>query len=393
MDNRQLRGGCGRSAPLVESLESRTLLSELTTAAASTAPAGPVPTADAATAQPPTAEVLLPQMPTSDNWYGAIVNANHYVSPSYLTNLPAKLSLITDLRGDNAALWAQAVALVQATHPQTLIGTYHSSRDAQLTATMNTYPRRAVPKEGLTADQLLMQEPGYPDAWVVDYRQPAARQYLVDTIVQDVVQTGRPLAFLDNVSHDESGFPIPWATTMDLVHELTTRLHEQGKPVIINAAWVPGITSMDSVDQLIATGVDGVSLEMAFHANVRGDVSLIQTAMQEYRRMLDAGLTVIFIPTGTETGGAATIENIEAEQRLQAAYGMMFRQPGDRLFVNELFFRPTPDWGDWTTRFGLALGDATITANVLGEIVLSRSFTHDLLTANVATKEVTDSPA
>jgi len=371
---------------MVEPLEGRMMFSGLVASPVAAAPA------PAVTAAAPSAQVLLAQMPTSDNWYGAIVNANHYVSPGYLTNLPPKLSLITDLAGDSAASWAQAVALVQATHPNTLIGTYHSSRDAQFTATMNTYPRRAVPREGLTDSQLLMQEPGYPDAWAVDYRQPAARKYLVDTIVSDVVQTGRPLAFLDNVSHDESGFPIPWATTMDLVHELVTRLHEQGKRVIVNAAWVPGITSDTSVDQLIATGVDGVSLEMAFTQNVRGDITHIQTAMHQYRKMLDAGLTVIFIPLGTETGGAATLENAEQEQRLQAAFGMMFRHPGDRLFVNEYFFSPTPDWGEWTTRFGPALADATITTNVLGEIVMSRSFTHDLLTANVATKAVTDTP-
>ena len=384
MSNVRSRGGWGRSMAFVEPLEGRRLLSGI--AAVSESPA----TGPAATAQVELSQVLLPEMPTSDAWYGAIVNANHHVSPSYLTNLPPKLSLITDLRGDSPAMWAQAVALVQATHPQTLIGTYHSARDAQYTATMTTYPRRAVPREGLRDDQVLMPAPGNPDAVIIDYTQPDARRYLVDTIVQDVAQTGRPLAFLDNVSHDESGFPIPWATTMDVVSELNTRLHALGKRVIVNAAWVPGVTSDQSVEQLIATGVDGVSLEMAFHANVRGDLTRIEVAMRQYRRMLDAGLTVIFIPTGTETGGPATIENLETEQRLQAAFGMMFREPGDRLFVNELFWRPPPAWAQWPERFGTALADATLATNALGEIVMSREFAHGTLTLNAATKEVNE---
>lgn len=388
MRNRQSRGVCARSAAMIESLEGRTLLSGL---AVQAAPAGAAVPAQPAVSAP--LQILLPTMPTSDAWYGAIVNANHFVSPNYLTNLPPKLSLITDLRGDSPAMWAQAVATVQATHPQTLIGTYHSARDAQFANTLNTYPPRAVPREGLSDSQILMQDPGNPDVYIVDYRQPAARQYLVDNIVQDVAKTGRPLAFLDNISHNESGFPIPWATSMDLVSELTTRLHALGKRVIINAAWVPGVTSNQSVDQLIATGVDGVSLEMAFHANVRGDVTRIQTAMQQYRRMLDAGLTVIFIPLGTETGGASTIENMETEQRLQAAFGMMFRKPGDRLFINELFWRPAPEWANWPERFGPALGSATITTNVLGEIEMTRQFTLDTLTLNTTTKQVIDQPS
>jgi len=77
----------------MEPLEGRMLFS------GPTAPVAPTPPA-------PVAQVVLPQMPTSDNWYGAIVNANHYVSPSYLTNLPPKLSLITDLSGDSAPVYS-----------------------------------------------------------------------------------------------------------------------------------------------------------------------------------------------------------------------------------------------------------------------------------------------
>ena len=333
---------------------------------------------------------ILPAMPTSDDWYGAVVNANTDIASAYhLNNLPPALRMITDLKGTSGLTWGRAVATVQAAHPQALIGTYHSARDAQPLATLTTHPPRAVPKEGLAESQILMKHPADPDVYIIDYSQPAARKYLVDQIVENIIRSGRPLAYLDSVSHNESGFPMPWATTMTLIRELSTNLHALGKRAIINAAWVPGITSMQSVDLVIGSGVDGVSLEMGFHPNVRGSVPRIQTAMQQYRKMLDAGLAVVFCPIATATGGDDTIENLEAEQRLHAAFGMMLRKPGDRLFVAELFWRPIPEWANWPSSFGRALGEATISTSGQGQIVMSRRFANATLTLNTATKEVT----
>lgn len=376
-----------RPALTPEPLEGRVFLSTTSaTAAGASAATGPsVATAPVVLA----AAVVLPTIPNSDNWYGAIVNANNYItSPYYMQNLSPDLDLITDLTGTSMQTWAEAVATVQTAHPDMLIGTYHSARDAQLANTFTKYPRRAVPREGLSSSQILMKDPKNPNVDIVNYTQSAARRYLVNNVVRDVVNTGSALAFLDNVSHHESGFPISWKTTTDLVREMSTKLHTVGKRVIINAAWVPGITTMTSVDQLIATGVDGVSLEMGFHANVRGSVTRIKTAISQYRKMLDRGMAVIFIPAGNATGGANTIENIEIEQRLQAAYGMMFRRPGDKLFTNQIFWRPVPEWTQWPEMFGAALGEATIATNAQGQIVMTRSFTNYTLTANVATKEV-----
>jgi hypothetical protein len=138
--------------------------------------------------------------------------------------------------------------------------------------------------------------------------------------------------------------------------------------------------------------VDGVSLEMGFHANVRNSVARIQTAMSQYRRMLDTGMTVIFIAVGNATGDAATIENTEVEQRLQAAFGMMFRKPGDRLFVNQIFWRPVQEWTRWPEQFGAPVAAATVSTNSLGQVVMTRQFARTTLTVNVATKEVTYTP-
>jgi hypothetical protein len=342
----------------------------------------------------PTAVSVMPTMPTSDAWYGAIVNANNYIT-AYIgdTYVPPDVKLITDLTGTSADTYATSTAALAAQRPDTLVGTYHSSRDAQLASTMTRYPRRAVPREGLTSRQILMKEPTYADADIVDYTQTAARKYLVGNVVNDVVKTGSRLAYLDNVSHNEAGFPIAWATTTSVVKDMTTQLHAQYRRVIVNAAWVPGVTSNTSVDQMIATGVDGVSFEMGFHAAVRTDPAKIQTAMGQYRRMLDAGMTVILIPLGSATGGADTIENIEIEARLQAGYGMMFRRPGDRLFTNELFYRATPEWTKWPQTFGAPLAAATVVKDAAGQVVMTRPFANGNLAVNVNTKGVTFVPA
>jgi hypothetical protein len=340
-----------------------------------------------------TAVSLLPTMPTSDAWYGAIVNANNYIT-SYLDNtyVPPDVKLITDLTGNSADTYTTSSAALAAQRPDTLVGTYHSSRDAQLAATMTNYPRRAVPREGLTSSQILMKEPSNANADIVNYTQTQARKYLVTNVVNDVVKTGSRLAFLDNVSHNESGFPIAWSTTTSVIKDMVTQLHAQSRRVIVNAAWVPGVTSNTSVDQMIATGVDGVSFEMGFQAGVRTDVTKIQTAMAQYRKMLDAGMTVVFIPLGSATGGADTIENIEIEARLQAGYGMMFRKPGDRLFTNELFYRATPEWATWPQTFGAPVAAAAVAKDSLGQVIMNRQFANGTLTVNVNTKEVTYAP-
>jgi hypothetical protein len=335
-------------------------------------------------------DTKLADMPNSDRWYGAMVNTSNYMtSPYHLPRLPPNLGLVTDLSGTNDVTWADAVVTMRTTHPDTLVGTYHSSREAQSAGSTGKYPRRAVPREGVADSQVLMTDPHRPDTVVVDYRQAAARKYLVDNIVQDIVTTGSRLAYLDNVSHEETGWPIDWATTMSFIGDITAQLHARGVRVIVNAAWVPGITSDASVTQLINSGVDGISLEMGLLGVVRNDVTRINKAMAQYRRMLDAGMTVILVALGSTTGLPDTVATIEVEQQVQAAFGMMFRKPGDRLFTNEIFWRPIPDWGDWPSRFGAPLGAATVARNAAGEIVMTRAFANTTLTLNVTTRAVT----
>jgi hypothetical protein len=332
---------------------------------------------------PPAHGGTLVTLPNSDGWYGSYVNVQNYVT-SYLSNVSPQARLITDLMGPNQSTWSVAAASVQGSFPSMIIGTYHSSRDSETAATRSvSFPPRAVPLEGLQGSQILYVS---GNEYVVDYSQPAARTYLVNNVVSDVLKTHLPVAFIDNVSSDEMGFPIPWSTTMSVIHDIVTRLHAQGVRVIINAAWAPGITSQQNVDALINSRVDGVSLEMAFlDPDVRRSITAIQTAMSQYRQMLDAGLTVIFISLpGTDPSDTGDVED-----HLQAAFGLMFREPGDKLFIAQSYWQPIPDWTGWPARLGAPKGNAVITTDAQGEIVMTRQFANGPVSLNTTTRAVT----
>ena len=338
-------------------------------------------------------QVAMATIPNSDTWLGTVINGNnHIASPFHLRRLSTKLPMMTDMIGTNSRTWLRALATLRAQRPNLLVGTYHSARDSQLSTTFNSYPRRAVPREGLSDGQILMRHPTDPNIEIIDYSQPAARKYLVDHVVSDVLRTGRPLVLVDNISHAETGFPMPWETTMQLAGELASNLHAMGKRVVFNAAWVPGWTSMQSVDQFIASGADGVTLEMGFIWSVRNSVDRIRTAITQYRKMLDAGMMVGLMPIPETAPGVDPNHSLEVEQRVHAAFAMMFRKPGDRLFVTQSFWRVAPDWASWPERFGAALGDATISTNGQGQIVLTRQFAHYTLTLNATTKVVSAVP-
>jgi hypothetical protein len=332
---------------------------------------------------PPADGAPLVALPTSDSWYGSYLNVQNYVT-SYLSNISPQARLITDLTGLDQSTWSVAAASVQASFPSMIIGTYHSSRDSETAAMRSeSFPPRAVPVEGLQGSQILYVS---GNEYVVDYSQPAARAYLVNNIVSNVLNTHLPVAFIDNVSSDEMGFPIPWSTTMSLIHDIVAQLHAQGVRVIINAAWAPGLTSQQNVDALINSGVDGVSLEMAFlDPDVRHSITAIQTAVSQYRQMLDAGLTVIFISLpGTDPSDTSDVED-----HLQAAFGLMFRQPGDKLFIAQSYWQPIPDWTGWPARLGAPQGNAVITTDPPGEIVMTRRFANGSVSLNTTTRAVT----
>ena len=101
--------------------------------------------------------------------------------------------------------------------------------------------------------------------------------------------------------------------------------------------------------------------------------------------MLDAGLTVIFISLpGTDPSDTGDVEG-----HLQAAFGLMFRKPGDKLFIAQSYWQPIPDWTGWPARLGTPNGNAVITADAQGEIVMTRQFANGSVSLNTTTRAVT----
>jgi hypothetical protein len=222
----------------------------------------------------------------------------------------------------------------------------------------------------------------FPGLEMVDYRQVVASNKLVADLVSGVAATGMQLAYLDEVSSNELNPNLPpWATTMSVLKRMVDGLHNRGVRVIANTAWHIGTTSQANVDLLLGTGVDGISLEEGFPASVRQNSAAIQTAVGQYRQLLDAGQAVIFIPDPN---------NYAADSTVLAAWGMMFRQPGDRLFIDEPFYLTTvPAWADWTQSFGAPAGPYSQTVDGSGEIILSRVFAHGQVSLNTFTGTVT----
>jgi hypothetical protein len=94
---------------------------------------------------------------------------------------------------------------------------------------------------------------------------------------------------------------------------------------------------------------------------------------------------VIFISLpGTDPSDTGDVEG-----HLQAAFGLMFRKPGDKLFIAQSYWQPIPDWTGWPPRLGTPNGNAVITADARGEIVMTRQFANGSVSLNTTTRAVT----
>lgn len=339
--------------------------------------------------------MTLAPLPNSDNWYACVVNATPAVEGYEPTYLPAQTQLITDLTdfGSPPAPgtemgWRCALAALRGRLASPLIGTYRSMRSAAPAPTRAmTFPPRWNTLEAFTsADLLLGIEDSYqaqcPGLTMVDYSQSAAAAKLTADLVAGVAATGAALAFLDEVSSDELDPRLPpWSVTMGVLKSMTAGLHARGVRVLINAAIHFGTTTPANVAALLASGVDGVCLEEGFPApSVRQSASAIQTAIAQFRQLLDAGLCVVFDPNSP---------NYAADAAVLAAWGMMLRAPGDRLFISVPFYLTSiPAWATWPKTLGAPSGPASVATDGTGQIVLSRSFAGGTVALNTFTGNV-----
>jgi hypothetical protein len=71
------------------------------------------------------------------------------------------------------------------------------------------------------------------------------------------------------------------------------------------------------------------------------------------------------------------------------AFGLMIRDPGDKLFIAQSYWQPILDWTGWPARLGAPKGNAVIATNAQGEIVMSRQFANGSVSLNTTTRAVT----
>jgi RTX calcium-binding nonapeptide repeat (4 copies) len=310
--------------------------------------------------------VRMLDLPNSDSQLRAQVNVSSWTALPYYQGWISNDGLATDLAATvdekNHDTWPEARSYYQsalrqitAKAPGQIVGTYHSGLHASTKDSEDRYPRRALPAEWfLPSERLLLDG----DSYIVDHRIPAARQKLIRGIVYDVVATGQPLVFLDNFVHPSTGLPFSWAETTSFLRELVGELHFRGVRVIVNVAWNIGRATDADLAQFLATGVDGVALEMPFNANVRNDPVLVARSLVVYRQLLNAGRTVVLVPIEY-----TTLEGMERNSQFLAAYAMMFRQPDDSVFVAHPFWRGAPAWMQWPRLLGRALGAAQVASD------------------------------
>lgn len=352
----------------------------------------------------------LRPMPNSDRFLGAQVSFSHYAVGYYKDYGWDSTPLITDASGVNHGQsddlspdYNQMLQHMASQNPEIMMGSYLSGWDVGQTPGIY-FPRNRIEAQelidklpaGMPLESIFMGRnliPGEPYQMQINYADPEVRKVWADLIFNEIVMRNPALAYLDNTRHPSLIFSqIPWSVTTEALSEVRQRLHAQGIRVITNVAW--GIYDAETADiQLFMKAVDGASFEMAFPHPFGGGsapeiLERLKKAYENYRLMLGGyvdpqtqervnGITAVTIPNYF---GDTPEEIMKWEKRgeVEAAWSMMVRNPGDKIFVSHAFWRPTPDWVHWPSEFGEPLGDAVLQIEG-GEVKMERIFENGTL--------------
>jgi hypothetical protein len=239
---------------------------------------------------------------------------------------------------------------------------------------------KQFPPEAIRADQI-------PSDWIrpgstrVDLSNPEAATQFAELIVEECKSRALPIVFLDNILHPSalSGW-ISWKDTCRFVGLVKRGVNANGSSLIVNIAVAPWAMS-DADVVLLSDAVDGMSFEMPFHRRARGNRKRTRLLIDVYRKWLAAGKLVVLIPIDRSL---KTKAQKDSESRLLAAFAMLIRNPGDRLFVTWPFYRIEPDWAGWPKRLGLPRGEWRFEA----DHILARSFKNGTLWIDVLRRSV-----
>jgi hypothetical protein len=322
----------------------------------------------------------LIDLPDSDDWLRSLTNT-HDALDSYVDFYVDDV-LITDyfVRADSGSQadvtaardrYLRSLRALDNADLDVVLGTYHSGTNASASEYLLQLPRRALPLEWFGPDDYV--EVLSDNRVVLNYADAEVRDTMVRGIVHDAVATGQPVLFLDNIVHHDAGHPIDWDATALFLTDLTDALHERGIRVIVNIGWNMGTATMEDVQQLIGTGIDGISLESWYQKHLVGDQEQFLNSLAAYRAMLEGGMVVQLL--GIEDG---TLAQREAEQDFLAAVTLMVREPGDAAFVVSFFWLDPPQWASWSQELGDPLGEM----HVANESLYYREFTNGVLVLN-----------
>lgn len=279
------------------------------------------------------------------------------------------------------AAWNLIKQNVRTAQPEMLYGTYISGSAFRRTADMFSYPFEALPYETAPLNMLLGPYDVPTRRAAIDLDNPAARLFMADRIVAEVIARDVPLVFLDNMAHpDTGGTRASWVEVTEYMRDMRIRLNRRGTKVMANIAcqpyWLAGTDAL-----LTETALDGVNFEQPFHWTlVRPFADRVVGELEVYRQFLNAGMHVSLM-----AGWSAVVSDPSRyvhEERVLAALCMMIHRPGQSLFVPRSAYYAAPDWATWPTTFGPALGPYTVVSSI--GPVLRREFTHATLTVNLA---------
>jgi hypothetical protein len=236
------------------------------------------------------------------------------------------------------------ITKIQTRNPHALFGTYISG--GRIESSFAQYPPETVAARLIPTEWLL------PDTNRINLRNRLAASTFADLIIQESVHRPGHILFVDNIIHPSSlpGW-IPWQDTCWFLSRIRDGLVPSKKRLIANiavSAW--GLSDADV--QIVTQAVDGISLEMPFHALARGHRERTQRLIDIYRIWLDEKKYLVLIPV-------APLATRHKEAELIAGLAMILREPGDRIYVAWPFFQETPHWTNWPEDFGEPDGSFT----------------------------------
>lgn len=228
---------------------------------------------------------------------------------------------------------------------------------------------------------------------IVDHRIPTAAQKLRQYAIEQAKKRQLKLLYSDNWSYiTHNG--LTWTDTANYLETLKRELHQEGIRLIINIWWPLGRNNlqqeMQDIERL-AEVVDGLSIEGAFlHPNIQDDYDAVQRALTLTRFILQKGLLLIFLKGNLKRTGIQpwTHESM-------AAWAMMIRSPGDKLFVSKdaaLNVLTPPAWPSWPQKYGEPSEECILkpAKNDPKKVTqVSRKFKDGTITLDLKTKAVT----